>query len=364
MAAARCDGDGVSGNRTEVAYVRASDRPDRFETYLPSVRTWVSDSDRIYQTSAAKTGGLRNIRFAHDGACNVTVRNLVVPPHADDDIGKTIAALGRLGFDRPDRKYLLFVDANVYCGIGDVMADDRPGPENANNHGPSYARVDSGCWNGRTVAHELMHTLGAVQLSAPHATGGYHCVDENDVMCYSDRPNRPNMKVVCPGGSTEELFDCNDDDYFNTNPAPGSYLATHWNAANSSYLSSSAPPSISLSSASVREGDRGASPAAFAITLSSASASPVTVKATTADGTAVAGSDYAATTSTITFPAGTTTQTLLVNVEGDTVTEPNETFFVNLAHPVGATVNPVQGTGTIVDDDVRPSPAGEISVDS
>ena len=50
-----CDGDGVSGRRTQVIYARASDRPDRFNAYLASIRQWASDADSIYQNSAAET---------------------------------------------------------------------------------------------------------------------------------------------------------------------------------------------------------------------------------------------------------------------------------------------------------------------
>ena len=177
----------------------------------------------------------------------------MVPAGADDDIDETITALGRLGFNRADRKYLVFMDANVYCGIGEIAPDDEPGAENANNGGPSYGRTDAGCWDGATVAHEHMHNVGGVRLSAPHSSGNHHCVDENDVMCYSDEPDRPPMQLVCPGPAGEALFDCNSDDYFNANPAPGSYLATRWNAANSQYLFSGAAPTVSVSDASVTE---------------------------------------------------------------------------------------------------------------
>jgi hypothetical protein len=44
------------------------------------------------------------------------------------------------------------------------------------------------------------------------------------------------MVYRCDVPALELRFDCNDDDYYNTNPASGSYLATKWNAANSSFL--------------------------------------------------------------------------------------------------------------------------------
>ncbi len=60
-------------------------------------------------------------------------------------------------------------------------------------------------------------------------------------MCYSDFDSdgdgdldAPPMQFLC---ANAEVMDCNHDDYFSTNPAPGSYLATHWNIANSRFLS-------------------------------------------------------------------------------------------------------------------------------
>jgi subtilisin-like proprotein convertase family protein len=237
-----CVGDGVSGNRVQVLYVRASDRPSRYDSYLESFRQWAAEADLIYLDSATKTGGERRIRFVHDTQCTISVLNVVVPPEGDDSFGNTIAALQKLNYNRTDRKYVVFMETNKICGVGDILADDRIGQENQNNIGPSYARIDAGCWGGRIVAHELMHTLGGLQLTAPNTTGGYHCTDEYDILCYSDPPNYPSMRIVCPDTMSDSLFDCNNDDYYHTNPPAGSYLSTHWNTANSQFLIGANPP--------------------------------------------------------------------------------------------------------------------------
>jgi hypothetical protein len=46
------------------------------------------------------------------------------------------------------------------------------------------------------------------------------------------------MQETCSDPVGELLLDCNHDDYFDPDPAPGSYLATHWNMARSSFLES------------------------------------------------------------------------------------------------------------------------------
>ena len=111
-------------------------------------------------------------------------------------------------------------------------------------------------------------------------------------------------------------------------------------------------PSLSVADRAVVEGNSGTTSADFAVTLSAASASTVTVMFQTADGTALAGTDYAAVSaSLLTFLPGSTTQTATVSVTGDTASERNETFFVNLLSPTNATIADSQAVGTILDDD-------------
>jgi hypothetical protein len=121
------------------------------------------------------------------------------------------------------------------CGLGEVYADQRPTSDNPNNTGPMYARVDAPCWHYAEL-HEVFHTLGAVQPDSPHHSAQRHCTDEADVMCYDDDASGPvTMTIICPP-EHEVLLDCGHDDYFSTNPPAGSYLASHWNTATSSFL--------------------------------------------------------------------------------------------------------------------------------
>ncbi|RLE36850.1 hypothetical protein DRJ23_06755, partial [Candidatus Acetothermia bacterium] len=109
-------------------------------------------------------------------------------------------------------------------------------------------------------------------------------------------------------------------------------------------------PSIAIDDVTVTEGDS----ATFTLTLSNPSATPITVDYATSDGTAVAGADYTAGSGTVTFPAGSTSQTVTVDTIEDLIDEPNETFNVDLSNPSGATIADLQGVGTILDDDGAP----------
>jgi hypothetical protein len=239
MAAFPCAGDGQSGYRVQVLYVRASNVSSRYTQTLPSFRAWAGIANQIFQESAAATGGSRHLRFVHDANCLPIVTEVVVSPAGDGDFGTMITELTNMGYDRTDRIYLTFVDTTAagICGIGTLWSDDRASEDNWNNFGPSYSRVDAGCWSGEVAAHEVMHNLGGVQDSAPNSSGGFHCIDEYDVMCYRDSSQSPNMRYDCPDqGRYETQFDCGHQDYYHTNPAAGSYLADFWNAANNQFL--------------------------------------------------------------------------------------------------------------------------------
>ena len=112
-------------------------------------------------------------------------------------------------------------------------------------------------------------------------------------------------------------------------------------------------PSLSIDSISALEGDPPSGVTfAFTVSLSSPSSQAVTVDYATADDTAVAPGDYTGhPTTQLTFDPGVTTKTVSVDVVTDLDIEVDETFFVNLSNPSGATIANGQGVGTIVNDD-------------
>ncbi|RMG36627.1 MAG: hypothetical protein D6725_10320, partial [Planctomycetota bacterium] len=119
------------------------------------------------------------------------------------------------------------------------------------------------------------------------------------------------------------------------------------------------PVLVSIDSVTMDEGD--GSPNVFfvfTVTLSESSDVPIDVDYATSDGTATAGSDYVAAAGTLRFDPGVTVQTISIEIIGDTVIEPDETFFVTLTVANSDFVSVLAGTGqgTIVDDD-NPGPA-------
>lgn len=146
-----------------------------------------------------------------------------------------------------------------------------------------------------------------------------------------------------------------------TNGVPYTFTVTATNSAgtgiasaasNSVTPSTLAPlPSLSINDVSRAEGNAGTTAFIFNVTLTPVSASTVTVNYATINGTATAPSDYTATSGTLTFTPGQTTQTVTVQVNGDTTVEPDETFFVSLSNPVSAMIARAQGVGIIFNDD-------------
>ena len=120
-------------------------------------------------------------------------------------------------------------------------------------------------------------------------------------------------------------------------------------------------PLLSVDDVFVAEGDAGMRTATFTVTVSSVLDQPMTVNYFTANGSAGSGSDYVATSGTLTIPANAASATVAVTVLGDTAPELNETFVLTLTDASHAMLGDAQGVATIVNDDVPPG-GPEISV--
>src|SRR4051812_15086996 len=117
--------------------------------------------------------------------------------------------------------------------------------------------------------------------------------------------------------------------------------------------SSPAVGNISITDVTITEGNSGTKVATF--TVSHTGGAAFSVNYATANSTATAGSDYVAASGTLNFAAGTLTQTVSMTINGDTIYEPNETFFVNLTGATGGgLIIKNAGLGTIANDDTVP----------
>lgn len=94
--------------------------------------------------------------------------------------------------------------------------------------------------------------------------------------------------------------------------------------------------------------------AAFPVTLSKLWSQPVSVSYQTHDGTAVAPSDYTATSGSLTFAVGETSKTVYVPVRDTIVGTPNELFTLQLSSPTNGVIGAGSGTATIPGDTVVP----------
>lgn len=112
-------------------------------------------------------------------------------------------------------------------------------------------------------------------------------------------------------------------------------------------------PALSIADTRVVEGNSGQKSVEVMLSLSQVSSNVVTVAYNTGNGTAAAGSDYAAVNGTVSFAKGEIIKRINVSVIGDLAVEADETFEIVLNNPSGATLTNGTGTVTIVNDDFR-----------
>ncbi|MDA0166173.1 hypothetical protein OM076_38265 [Solirubrobacter ginsenosidimutans] len=253
----------------KVVYAYAADRPDRFAGWKDAIQANVAIVQRFL---SAQDGGTKGLRFDMGTGCGpqfVDIQTVQLPgsraSYADNFSAISGAVQRALGAAAGPRNAIVIADglsgSTQEYGLGETVmgpTGERQGAANIHNRGgltsilfsrdgaaaPGSARWG---WWPEGFLHEMTHNLGAVQWGAPHSTqpaGGSspqygHCWQGADVMCYVEDGGAAHpMQQDCAGlpGAIPQNYDCGHDDYFNPAPAPGSYLATHWNTYDSAFL--------------------------------------------------------------------------------------------------------------------------------
>jgi hypothetical protein len=230
----------TSGRRIVVVHTYRPGQSPASSTYLRSLvarMNW-----KIQDQSSKSSQGQRKLRMVVDCSSGgeMLVHNLQTP---SNEMTKLLAEVPKALYEKPTGenavKYLIFDSENnpTYGGVAEAGCfDTRKSLSNICANYTRSAIVTNVSWISHTPLHELFHTLGAVQGEAPYSTGSAsHCIDGLDVMCYDDNSSKGALytETRCPASQGYETpakfpLDCGFDSYFNSDPATGTWLASHW----------------------------------------------------------------------------------------------------------------------------------------
>lgn len=204
-----------------------------------------------------------------------------------------------------------------------------------------------------------------VSLSAPAPTGGVTfdiaTQDGTATTADSDYTAKSLTSQTIPASSSiytftvlvngDTKYEPNESFFVNVTNVTNAVLSD--GVAMGSIINDDPLPNVSINTNSaVTEGNAGTTTLNFTLSLSGASSQPISVVASTFDGTATtADNDYVANSQIISFAPGVTSMPFNVTVKGDVKPEGDETLFVRLTLPQNAGLGVSVGQGTITNDD-------------
>ena len=247
---------------------------------------------------------------------------------------------------------------NLSAPVGATIADGQAVGTIVNDDGPTLSIGNVLIAEGNSGTRLATFTVSLSQPSTSNVT--YTIATANgSAAAGSDYVARTLTGQSIPAGQTSKTFAVtlngdsareNNESYFvRLSAVTGATVAT---SQATGVILNDDGPTLSIGDVSVTEGNSGTKLATFTVRLSQATTSTVSYSIATTNGTATAGSDYVARSlSGQTLAAGQTSRTFTVTINGDTTRENNETFWVGLSAPVGATVLDSQARGLISNDD-------------
>lgn len=226
-----CAFDPLAEYHNHMIYAHPVDKPNRGAELTPVLRAHAAEANGLTYAEGASLGAPVEYTFlcGPDGEVSVSVVTLPLP-RGQAAYTQLVYALQAMGFDNPRAKYWVWVDDRSSCGCAGIAAapnDPDRSPMNGANGGPLFG-ANYG-YSAFVGMHENGHNMGAVNSAAPDQSGGRHCNDGLDVMCYPDGGwNSSYTDQACVGW---HRWDCDKDSYFHPDPPARSFLDRKWNLA-------------------------------------------------------------------------------------------------------------------------------------
>jgi chitinase len=326
------EGDAGTSNLTFTASLSAV-------SALPVTFDWATDAGTA--TAPADFTAASGSRTIAAGASSATVGVAVKGDTVDEDDETFSLVLSNPG------------NASIVDGTGTgTITDDDPFPLLSVDD-PSVAEGDAGTATLSFTASLSSVTGKSVSFdwaTAPGtATAGTDYVTANGVGTIPAGSSSTSIDVTVNADTLDE-----EDETLTVTLSNGGNVSIDDGVGTGTITDDDPLVVAGIADASTDEGDSGTSALSFDVTLSAASAKTVTIDWATQDGLASAPSDYEATSGTVTFVPGDTTETASVTINGDGIAELDEEFQVVLSAPSNATLGDADGLGTIVDDELLP----------
>ncbi|MDB0047356.1 hypothetical protein N9F21_01900 [Porticoccaceae bacterium] len=263
----------------------------------------------------------------------------------------TVATTGDSTYENNETVNLNLSSATAGATIGDSQG---VGTINNNDAGPSFTINNISATEGsnltftitKTGSTALTHNINYATANGSAAAGSDY-TSTSGTLSFSSGQTSQTVTVATTGDST---YESNETLYLNLSSATAGATIVDSQGVGTINNNDSGP-AFYINNVSVSEGGN----LTYTITKSGSTASTHNVNYATANGSAVAGSDYTSKSGTLSFTPAQTSQTVTVATIEDSAFELAETVLLNLsAATAGATIGDSQGIGTISNDDGAP----------
>ena len=219
------------------------------------------------------------------------------------------------------------------------------------NSKPTVTVSDAAAYNNSGKAYFAVNLSGAatVPVTVSYSTTPGTATAGSDYTAITGTlkfyPGQKVLYVVVPIANTPQYEEA-EKFFVNVSTTTAGVVVGRKQATGTIYTN---VPAVTINNTGVAKPTSGQTTMTFTVTLSQAATQVVSVNYSFMNGSAVAGTDYVATSGTLTFQPGEASKTITVTVNGDNTTG-IKSFYVKLSNATNATLLDASGIGTIVDE--------------